>query len=202
MEILEERDGYRVRLVLDEFAEEPYDDGAWPVLRIEPGNWGSSSAVTHMYEGSSRPHDLDGAVENAVWHWMTTPSDSDWPKFEKWLRAYLGVTRVETYYSGSFWYVAYDSAQWRKWACVDPERLPSENPLAEIKAWVEGDVWSWVVEKQVAWTSDDWWPGTTEYAKRNTWEVVDSCGGYYGSAWAEKSAREAFEFALRQKESA
>ena len=196
MEILEERDGYRVRLEQDEYAEEPYDDGSWPVLRIEPGNWGSSSAVAHLNAGNSRPHDLDDKVENAVWHWLTTPSDSDWPKFEKWLRAYLGVTRIETYYSGSYWYVAYDSARWREWADVDLEHASGEDPLAEIKAWVEGDVWSWVTEKQVTLYVRNTEFG--DYAEHSqVWEVVDSCGGYYGYGWAEENARAHFALTVR-----
>jgi hypothetical protein len=204
--ILKEQDGYRVRLEPDtDITEpdtditEPDDDAAWPVLRIEPRSY----AVTHMNQGSSRPHDLDEAVENAVSHWATSPADSDWKLLEKWLRAYLGVTRIETWYSETYWYVAYDSAAWREWAGA-PAGLGTEDPLADIRAWVEGDGWGWVIEKRVTWTaavsdgpfSERFGPDT----RRDSWEEVASCWGYYGSTYATERALEEFSAALAGEE--
>ena len=202
MEVLEERDGYRVRLEQDPYAEEPYDEGSSPVLRLELLGYVSGSSrygAKHVDSGKWKRDKIDSAVEYAAERLAGRYDKVDTlVMLERYLRALFGVTKVEAYESGDYLYVAYDPAAWREEVGA-PEGSVS---LAEYKAWVEGDVWSWVIEKQVTWTSDDWWPGTTEYAKKNTWEVVDSCASYYGSAWAEESAREAFEAVLRRKESA
>jgi len=108
-EVLEtSNDGrFRVRLVLDEFADEPYDDGASPLLRLE---YRHGYRAEHVMTGS-RPADADGCVEAAAERWGT-----DFELLEKYLRAYHGATKVETWHSGDYWYVTYDPAAWREWA--------------------------------------------------------------------------------------
>lgn len=165
-EILEtSEDGrFRVRLVLDDYPDEPYDDGASPLLRID------GHRAEHVMTGS-RPTDVDDYAENAVHHWGTCPADGNWRLFEKYLRAYFGVTKIETWHSGSYWYVTYDPAAWREWAGA-PE---GSADMSEYRAWCEGDVWGYVVEKNVTWTTEDDFPDMA------TWENVDSCWGFYGS---------------------
>lgn len=169
-EILETSDDgrFRVKLVLDEYPDEPYDDGQSPLLRIDTHGYGHRGE--HIM-ATGRPLDDDDAVENAIHHWATCPADSDWQLFEKYLRAYFGVTTIETWHSGSYWYVTYDPARWREWAGT-PE---GSVDMSEYRAWCEGDVWGWVVEKNVTWHTEDDFPDMA------TWEHVDSCWGYYGS---------------------
>jgi hypothetical protein len=186
-EVIEERDGYRVCLKIEEGPEEPYYDGQSPLLRIDP----RTRKAEHIQIGSMRPTDDDTRIEEAVSHWATTPADSDWKLFEKYLRAYYGVTRIVTYWSDTYWYVTYDSAAWRE-AAGAPEG--SAN-LDEYRAWVEGEVYYYIIEKRVTWravnpVTDD--PEYSEYPERTTWETVDSCGGYYGDEYAEQEARRAF----------
>jgi len=166
-EVLEtSNDGrFRVRLVLDEFADEPYDDGASPLLRLE---YRHGYRAEHVMTGS-RPADADGCVEAAAERWGT-----DFELLEKYLRAYHGATKVETWHSGDYWYVTYDPAAWREWAGA-PE---GSADMSEYRAWCEGDVWGYVVDKRV------------------TWDAGDSCWGFYGRAGAngeylEQTAREA-----------
>jgi hypothetical protein len=188
-DVLEERNGYRVRLEQDDSPEQPYDDGAWPVLRISVSRYYPNPE--HLNASGSRPHDLDDTVENAVSHWQTTPSGRNWKLFEKWLRAYLGVTRVEFFSSGDYWYVAYDSAAWRKWARVTAEQIAREDPLADWRAWVEGDVYGYVIEKRVTWRPVSC--AADDDVTMDTWEHVNSCWGFYGYDYAKEVALEEFE---------
>jgi hypothetical protein len=194
-ETLDERNGYRVRLALDESPEKPYDCGQSPLLRIEPMSYGSAR-VEHIQVGD-RPTDDDAAIENAVQHWLTHPGEKDWHLFERYLRAYYGVTVIETYWSESYWYVTYNSKAWRRSIGFDGKLAPEDddNPakpnLDEYKAWCEGDVYYYVVEKLITWTTDDDFNGAS-VTTMDTWETVDSCGGYYGDEYAREAALEAF----------
>ena len=199
-ETLEERDGYRVRLEVDEYPETPYDDSQSPLLRIDGGYYGVRS-VEHIQVGSTRPTDDDAAIENAVSHWHTTPSDSDWHLFERYLRAFFGVTEIETYYSGDYWYVTYNSRAWRKaigWETdeQDAEALAkgfAKPNMEEYKNWINGEVYFYVVEKDVEWRKVDPTTDDPDYLDTmHTWETVDSCGGYYGDEYAREAAMEAF----------
>lgn len=191
MEVLEERDGYRLRLEPDIYPEEPYDEGASPLLRIELLGYAGSRArysAKHVDHGRWPRWGIDRLVSYAAERLF-----SKYDKInallilERYLRAFFGVTKVETYESQDYLYATYDPEKWRQ-AVGAPEG--SAN-LDEYKAWIEGDCWGWVIEKRVTWHTDEF-PGATEYAQRNTWEVVDSCSGYYGSEYAEQGAREMF----------
>jgi len=185
--ILKENENYRVRLVCDEYAEKPHDDCSAPVLRIEPAR------AEHVDDGG-RPHYSDDAVEDAVNRWGGPDSDG-WKYVEKFLRAYLGVTRIDTYYSGNYWYAAYDSADWREYTGVPAGS--AENFLAEWRAWIEGEVYGYVVERKVhveqtraVSVSGDL--VREEESEYDEWEETDSCWGYYGYEWAKQNALEAF----------
>jgi hypothetical protein len=178
---------YRVLLIADEYPDEPYDDGQSPLLRLDnSGAYGTIRAEHVMATG--RPLDDDARIEEAAERWGTPYSD-DWPLFEKYLRAYYGTTEIETWYSGSDWYVTYDTARWRNHVGAPP----GSADMSEYRAWCEGDVWGYAVEQNVTWTRDDD-PGQVMH----TWETADSCWGFYGSDGANgkylrECALEAFE---------
>jgi hypothetical protein len=174
---------FRVVLIADEYPDEPYDDGQSPLLQLDLDHYGNHAK--HVM-ATGRPLDDDARIEEAAERW-----GSDFRMLEKYLRAYYGVTRVETWHSGDYWYVTYDPAAWREHVGA-PEGSVS---LADYRAYVEGDVWGYAVEQNVTWRRDDD-PDTT----RHTWETVDSCFGFYGSDGAngkylEETALEAFESA-------
>jgi hypothetical protein len=171
---------YRVQLIADEYADEPYDDGQSPLLRLETTGYGVRAE--HVM-ATGRPVDDDARIEEAAQHWATTPADSDWPKFEKYLRAYYGVTVIETWNSGSYWYVTYDPARWREYAGAPAGSVD----MSEYRAWCEGDVWGYAVERNVTWHRDDD-PDTAMH----TWETEDSCAGFYGRDYAEEEALRAY----------
>lgn len=188
-EILETRGRFCVKLVTDDYPDKPYDDGQSPLMQIEDRY--DSTRAEHIMTGNYRPTDADAYVEAAVHRWGG-PNSSDWPLVEKYLRAFHGVTAIETWHSGYYWYVTYDPAAWRAHVGA-PE---GSINMSEYKAYVEGDVWGWVVEKQVTWHTED--PG---YEDHDDWEHVDSCFGYYGrygengsDSYLEDSAREALAY--------
>jgi hypothetical protein len=189
-EILEtSEDGrFRVRLIAQECPEEPYDDGQSPLMRLDSRGYGVRAE--HVM-ATGRPTDADARIEEAAEHWCATPSGNDWRLFEKYLRAYYGVTRVETWHSGSYWYVTYDPAGWREWAGAAEGSID----MSEYRAWCEGDVWGYVVEKRVTWTTSD-----PDYADEERWEDANaSCWGFYGSdgengKYLKQTAREAMAY--------
>lgn len=190
-ETIEERNGYRVRLSIDEYADPPYDCSGSPILRIDNRGYGRGNPV-FVDTSTERPHQEDDYIINAIDHWQTDPSDQDWPLFEKYLRAFFGVRDIEYYRSQDYWYVTYDSEGWRdSLGFTDEEsKLKHAHPnMEEYKAWCEGDVYYYVVEKRVHWTTED---ETIVNRETDTWEEVDSCGGFYGSEYAREAALEAF----------
>ena len=184
-EILETtEDGrFRVKLVLDEYPAEPYDDGQSPLMRID------HHRAEHIM-ATGRPTDSDDQIEGAISYWHTCPADSNWRLFEKYLRAFHGVTKIETWHSGSYWYVTYDPAAWREHVGA----AKGSVDMSEYRAWCEGDVWGYVVQKRVTWRTDD-----PDYADEERWEATDdSCWGFYGSDGANgKYLRETALEALR-----
>jgi hypothetical protein len=173
---------YRVKLVLDDCPDEPYDCSQSPLIRLDSRGYGWSAE--HIQTGD-RPTSLDHHAEDAA-----ARCGTDFTLLTRYLGAWFGATKVEWWHSGSYWYITYDSAAWREW-CGAPE---GSADMSEYRAYCEGDVWGWVVEKNVTWSADD------DRDDMSTWEHEDSCWGYYGSDGANgeylrQSAREALEAA-------
>lgn len=185
-EIIETSDDgrYRVKLVQDYDAEEPYDDGQSPILRYDS----RYSRDTAHVGGSARPTDDDERIEYAAKRWGI-----DSHEFELYLKAFYGVTQIITWSSRDYTYVTYDSARWREYVGLTEEYLAEHGrkytvSLDEYRAWCEGDVYGYVVEKNVTWTADD------NRNEMSTWEHEDSCFGFYGYDWAVQAAKEAFSY--------
>jgi hypothetical protein len=190
-ETLEERDGYRVRIVRDEYGDTPYDCSQSPLLRIDYRSYGGGATFVDTSE--MRPHQEDEYILNAISHWQTDPSDRDWKLFEKYLRAFFGVTTIETWASQDYWYITYDSEGWRRSLTVDGADGEFKPSMEEYRAWCEGECYFYVIEKQETWVKQD--PTTDDPAyldTMTTWETVDSCGGYYGDEYVKEAALEAF----------
>jgi hypothetical protein len=186
-EVLETQGDYRVKLVLDEGPAEPEHDGQSPLLRLDRGGYDSVRAEHIMATG--RPLDDDDQIEYAARHWDTTPADRDWRLFETYLRAWYGVTQIETWHSGSYWYVTYDSAAWREYAGTEP----GSADMAEYRAWCEGEVFGVVLEKRVHWSTED-----PDFDDEDRWEEIPdgASWGYYGYDWAVQCAKEALAGAV------
>lgn len=201
---VEENGDYRCKIVLDESPEPPYDDSQSPILRLDLRY---PQHATFVDSGSMRPHEEDDYIINAINHWQTKPSDSDWPLFEKYLRAFWGVTQIETFSSNDYWYITYDSVPWRRAIGFDGTVAPLDGgqgtaTLTEYENWVNGEVYGWIVEKKVTWRRVDTTTDDPAYLETMTkWEHVDSCFGYYGDDnYLRDSAKEAMRNAMENSE--
>jgi|ERR1700722_1058067 len=186
-EIVEERDGYRVILVTDDYPEEPYNEGQSPILRTDTRYLSYASSVAHLDAGW-RGGEYEYKIEEAACKWGP-PSSSDWYMFERYMRAFHGVTKVETYYSGSYWYVTYDSSEWRAYTGAPAGSIG----LEEYKAWIEGEVYGYQIQRLVSYRHMD---NETSVPDYETWEEEDACYGFYGYGYATEAAKEALKYAV------
>jgi hypothetical protein len=179
-EVIETRGDYRVVLMPEDADITPEYDGEPPLLRIERGSL-----------SFARDDEVSGAkVREAFDRWTSRPGDGGWKTFEKYLRAYLGVTVIQPWLSeNGNWYVAYDTPQWREEVGItDPASLADSDLIGDWRPYTNGDVWGAVVEKRVSWTTED-----DDYDDRDTWERVEEDGSrwvLYGYSYAESEARE------------
>lgn len=187
--ILETRENFRVKLVADEDALFPENAGATPVLQLD-----------YMGYGSYRAEALnDQAAEflDAFQRFCGEYSSVRKPLevFERYLKIFYGTVKVQTWNIGitrEFGYMAFDTAEWRETVGAPLESLKDEDYLTEVRAWADGDVWGYVVERQLNYTktyAED--PDLTE--EDSEWLEVagGSCWGFYGREWAEESALQA-----------
>ena len=182
MDIVEESAGWRVRLVSDDDAEQPYDDGATPILCLMPGGYNGYSV--EAFNSQAAPY------VDAAQRLLHLGQDA----LERYLGIFHGAVSVQSYgindsRATDNVYIAFDTAAWREsMGITDLDRLKSENYLSEVRAWLEGDTYGYIVERFREYTklySD----GSTEEGEE--WELVDSCYGYYGREYAEETARQA-----------
>lgn len=185
---------WRVRLERDESPEAPYDDGSVPLWRVEHSGLGWRTEQVKMTSYDAVDVRLSDAVNR-----FNGPTVH---KVERWLRAYHDVTIVEHWYSGNAWYIAADDGDWRKAMGVTPEQIVHEyeragSLMSEYKAWVEGEVYGYVIErKRVAYTTviepaDGEIIGTE---KTEVWTEIDdvegSMSGLFGQEYATEKAAE------------
>jgi hypothetical protein len=202
LDIIEERDGYRVRLEYDDSPEQPYDDGATPIFTIERSGYGE-----HVEAFNRQAEPYVDAVSEMM-------SRFGLEELERFARIFYGAVKFESWYSEgiSGYYVAFDTEEWRAEVGVTPEILKDGGYyLTEVRAWAEGDVYGYIVEKNVNYKKvyddpemededgEEW----VEVAEQGTTGKRDAEGniiyfsmpvsvwGHYGREWAEQAAREA-----------
>lgn len=199
--ILKEQDGLRVRLAADENADEPDNDWQSPLLRLRY-NRAHRWQAEHVVVGS-RPTDCDTRIEEAAARWGSDlEMRSDLEMLGKYLRAYHGTKVIRQWSSDDYTYITYDTAQWREYIGFPvgselPGSYEASVNLDEYRAWCEGDVYGYIIEREVTWVRADM-PDSRD--TMTTWEEVDSCWGFYGWEQAEESAAEAFNVILQETE--
>ena len=207
--VIEETEDLRVKLKIDMDADQPYDDGSPPIVRIdarrfETSRYSTGSYVEHI-DTSGRNKRADGGVEAAIERWGT-PSSDDWDKVEIYLRAWHGVTKIDTYRSDDYWYIAYDSADWREYVgfgayTEKPMPYAAEDFLGELKAWINGETYGYILERRVHVYQDQRRHSAVEpyfetaESEYDDWEEIESCWGFYGYEYAEEEAKMAFDAA-------
>lgn len=194
LDIVEERDGYRVRLEIDQDAQEPYDDGAVPTLRIGGDYYGGgdAEAFNKQAEPYVRAFNRFGDVAG------TNAQQRE--IFARYVRIFHDAIKVQEYNTGvsrEYGYIGFDTAAWREEVGAPVDRLKDEDYLSEVRAWAEGDVYGVIVEKQLHYTKT--YAEDPTYSEEDAeWvEVEDgSVWGHYGRSWAEQAAREALTEAI------
>lgn len=202
-EVLEVRDDLRVRLFLEDSPEVPYNEGGSPILEFPyPHSRSSRSsrfAPTFLAgTGFVLPDNSDSILAAAQ---SVAYNGNDFEKFERYLRMFHGTKVIKWYESRDSRYVTFDTASWREHhgitdeaikPVIDQDYLNSVN-LDEWQAYVEGDVWGYIVEERNNWlrvsplnASNGTTPDMME-----TWEKVEATWGFYGRKYAEEAAREA-----------
>lgn len=176
-EILDQTENLRVRLVYDMNAQNPRDE------------FDHVANVVTLPNARHTDVDKEGGPLAYGWrylldrYYLTEAAET----FERWARIFHGaVTMYDSSHDGAacVWYLTGEVIEREgiadPMACLKAER-------DEYRAWAEGDVWGYVIERRVTWTlmdADD---------EMHTWEHEESCFGFYGLEYAEESASEAFK---------
>lgn len=168
---------YRASIAIDPDPQEPYDDGAWPILRVESRRYGH-----YDYRAEAFNRQAEAYVDKFNELWERLREKDAWERFCK---IFLGSTRVEEYGPNQrtdYSYIAFDTPEWKE-SVGAPDDLGEEDPLTEIRAWIEGDVYGVTVHKRYNPDSildeDEGW--TDFEAGQWVW-------GFYGRKWAEQAA--------------
>lgn len=195
-ETLIETADLRVVLVADYDADEPYNDGGSPILRLDADGrdvYGDTRKSAEQTGGTS--YVVHERIIEAAEKWATSEPDV----FERYLRVFHGVTDVVWFgshsYQGGYSYVSFDPADWRESMGLTTEHLAAHPGIKvvnvdEYQAHLDGDVYGYVVEEREVWDTRN--SEGAIVATMETWETVDSCFGFYGHKYAEEEARRAF----------
>lgn len=181
---------FRVLLVPEWDAEKPDHDGQVPVIRLAHRDY-SRNAVQEVGDDVH-----DGILEGLD----RFDTDDLW---ERYVRAFHGTSKITYFHSSSdrsspTW-VAFDSAAWREAHGVTVEQLAEEDIAGDFRAYVDGNVYGYVVQRRETWVPVGSWDAEgaldEDVTTRETWEDVDdgSAWGLYGREHAETAAREALE---------
>lgn len=162
-DVIGEGGDYRVRLVHDDDATEPYDDGSSPVFAAGMGTRysGQVMSITNYVAA-------DGL--KAAWEkWAT-----DTAMFERYARIFHGATSFAYCDNAQMWdraslYATCDPAHWREAVGV----AEGAADLDDWRAYCEGDVWGYIVERCDG---------------ADGWTEVDSCWGFYGREYVTEHA--------------
>lgn len=129
--------------------------------------------------------DLDGGPLAHGWEHFSDRDDAV-ALFTRWARIFHGATVVEhrpTEGVWSLWYLT--SEEIPEIFCAPEEAIKAE--IQEYQAWTEGEVYGYIIDRNVKWQRLDK-PNET----RTDWKEVFSCWGFYGLEDARFSARDAF----------
>ncbi|MFE9833987.1 hypothetical protein ACFYP4_02390 [Streptomyces sp. NPDC005551] len=186
-DVLETAGKYRVRLVIDQ------DSGS-----VNPRkDYDHLANVITPAQQNYISVDENGGPLQYGWDYFSTRPDSE-RLFIRWAKMRHGATVVEDRPcdgAWALWYLMPDKAAESTW---EPEKV-IESEIQEYRAWAEGDVYGYVIERSVTWVPKEDPEGEAEMT---TWEEVEegSCWGLIGCEWAEQAAKEAFEPYKREAE--
>lgn len=183
-DVVAEDGNARVILRRDDCPDEPYDDGASPLIRFErSGYWGLSAEQVTSGTSYRLPENVIHAAERFG-------RDT----FLRYLRIFHGMRSHQKYGPNGhtyYEYLTFDTQSWREEMGIDgvehnwtdAQRADLAN-MDEYIAYLEGDVYDYTIqEREVDAAGMD---------ESGDWVDTDeSCGGFYGDEWARQAALEA-----------
>lgn len=202
----------RLKVERDPHPAKPYNDGGFPIWRIDSSGFGGYAVQETDITSYVAPHDMeDGITQNM--------QERDLEFGARYLRIFWGATFTRTWHSGSHWYLTGDPAPWREHVGVTDEDTKREgyadDPFHEWEAWVEGEVYM-ATEQRRLWqrtTTRTWDPtraenpedpeSSDEIGEDTTegyvWEdmefdTVGTVGGFYGDVDEDMAATMAWQF--------
>lgn len=188
-EIIEERDGHRVKLVADEGTENPRENGD-----------AQMAGVVTLYAGRYIETGDPAGDERVQSAWSRLMERYDWsealPIMERYIRILGGVSLYESPNDGAnnLWYVV-PGPKWDEMMLSEPfdaerARQIIKGEQEEYRSWCEGDVWGFVVERRVKWQRVEG-DQLVDDETMETWEETDdgSLWGIIGREYAEAEAR-------------
>jgi hypothetical protein len=135
--------------------------------------------------------DENGGPLQSGWDYFSTRPDGE-KLFIRWAKMVHGATVVEdrpTEGAWALWYLMPDKAAESTW---EPEKV-IEAEIREYRAWAEGEVYRYVIEKSVTWVPKENSHEDEIPDELDTWETVEDCWGLICREWAEEEARRQFE---------
>lgn len=176
----------RLKIEIDEYPSKPYNDGGFPIWRIEPSRGAYAAVQETDITSYVTPARLDDALSQ-----LNDEHDLDGPFVLRYLRIFWGVTFVEMWHSGSYWYLTCDPADWREKVGVDDAVTQREDytkgAFTEWKAWCEGEVYMATEQQRVqreVRTHTIYPDGDTDddFRSYEEWEDTENggVGGFYG----------------------
>jgi hypothetical protein len=187
----------RIHVSRDEYPSKPYNDGGFPIWRIESGRYGSYPTAEQETDLTS--YVTPGELDHAIGRLLGEHGSGDEGKeiLARYLRIFWGVTFMEMWHSGSYWYFTCDPAHWREHVGVTDEVTQREdyaaNPFDEFQAWVEGNVWIATAQRRIfvrshhltwdlaaGYVPDETDPSDDDTTDGYRWVPDDSVGGFYG----------------------
>ena len=172
-------DGWRVSIYQDADAESPRD---------------MESSSIHVLTVPSREYvdvDRDPGPWGDSWHDLLSRYGADQAIgiVQRWAESFGHFTydHAPVYGARSVWYLTREDAERDGW--TDPVAA-LEAHAREYQAWVEGEVYGWVIEAERTWQRVD---GPDAGQREERWEHVESVWGYYGPGieYVESEARAA-----------
>lgn len=190
-EVIEERGGYRARIVHDHFPSEPHNDGGCPVIRIDSNGYGTARYEHTGYGAYYDPgFDAEAALAHFDERWGTREGLEI---FERYVRIFHeGTVEWRLGTSREYGYVTFTTRKLaQEWGNPDDKPVPAAE-MQEWEAYVEGDVYGVVIEEQTVTITEvlDREGRQLSKTEEDSWTEVDSCFGFYGYEWAVESAKD------------
>lgn len=186
--VMDDGTEYRAIIQRQSHPTPPESDGDWPILKFEL----RSHRVTtdaEAYNAAAGPF-LDKFTELADRNYGRGVREI----FERYLKIFHGTTAVRTYGPNphtDYTYIAFDTKEWRESMGIVGNRvedLAKEDPLEEVRAWLEGDVWGKSIQHR--WNPDNKLddPDLGWHSHGDGW-----VWGFYGEKWAKQAVTEDLE---------